>query len=293
MTTITDLLGAELQRLADALAPHDVPVIIGGGYGLLLRQQHALASGARTLLPIPDSRSTNDLDVFLTVELVADAEKMAALGRTLDELGFEVIDSAKYYQFARVVAYRGGEQSLKVDLLAPPPRPGTALRQMVRVDARRVRPRARDGAAPPVHAHTTPEAFTISEHTLTLPLGQGGTDVLVPHPYTFLLLKLFAYRDRREDPSKDFGQYHAYDLYRIVAMMTEVDYEQAQELRDRYADDEVVVEACGIVSALFSGADSEGALALLEHARTAQTDIAHENVETFASALADLLPPVP
>ncbi len=290
--TILDLLGDELQRLAAALKPRGIRVIIGGGYGLLLRQQHVEDSGVPTLRPIPTARSTNDLDVFLTVELVADAEKMAMLGTVLADHGFEVVEGAEYYQFARPVTVGGRETSLKVDLLAPPPRPGTELRAKVKVDSRRVRPKKRDKSAPIVQAHTTEEAFTIEEHTLVLSLGGSGVEVLVPHPFSFLLLKLFAYRDRREDEVKGYGRYHAYDLYRIVAMMTAKDFQQAGALRNRYLDDEVVIEAREIVAELFADADAEGALAVLEHARTvADRALTREDVAAFTNDLGELLPP--
>lgn len=291
MPSITDLLGAELQRLATALEPHGVPIIIGGGYGLLLRQRYVEASGAPTLRSVPTARSTNDLDVFLTVELVSDAEKMAALGTVLADLGFEAVDGARYYQFARPVTYGGRAVSLKVDLLAPPPRVGSDLRPKVKVDARRVRPRRRVEGAPPVHAHTTPEAFTVAEHTLTLAVGrEAPVDVLVPHPFSFVLLKLFAYRDRRGDPQKDFGRYHAYDLYRIVAMMTPEDVEQAEAVRDRYVQDEILIEAGRILVDLFGGPDAEGALAVLEHARAVGAGLMHEDAADFCEDLGALLP---
>lgn len=287
MMAITDLLGAELQRLAAALAPHDVPVIIGGGYGLLLRQQHVEASGEPTLRAIPEARSTNDLDVFLTVELVADAEKMAALRDVLSELDYDPVEGAKYYQFARDVAYRGETRQVKVDLLAPPPRDPAVLGQ-VKVDSRRVRPRATKN----IHAHTTPEALTIGEHVLTLTLGEEvPVEVLVPHPFSFLLLKLFAYRDRQHDEAKAFGRYHAFDLYRIVAMMTEADFAEAEELRDRYLEDDIVREARSIAAELFSGPDAPGTLALLEHARQVLAGVTLEDTAAFAADLAALLPP--
>ena len=284
--TFTDLLGAELQRLATTLAPHNVPVIIGGGYGLLLRQQHVEASGEPTLRAIPEARPTNDLDVFLTVELVADAEKMAVLRDVLRQLGYEPIEVAKYYQFAREVDYRGETRQLKVDLLAPPPRDPTVLRQM-KVDSRRVRPRATKG----IHAHTTPEAFTIGEHVLTLTLGEEvEVTVLVPHPFSFLLLKLFAYRDRQRDDAQEFGRYHAFDLYRIIAMMTETDFAEAEELRDRYLEDGIVREARAIAAELFHGKEAPGALALLEHAQQVLAGVTRKYAEAFTADLAALLP---
>ncbi|WP_412068593.1 hypothetical protein [Rubrivirga sp. IMCC43871] len=289
--TILDLLGDELQRLAAALEPHGVPVIIGGGYGLLLRQQHVEESEVPTLRPIPTARSTNDLDVFLTVELVADAEKMAAIRTVLDDRGFKVVDKAKYFQFDRPVEYAGAERKLKVDLLAPPPRPGNELRKKVKLKSSRVGPRDRGDDDPVIHARATPEAFIVSEHTLVLPLGEAGLEVLVPHPFSFLLLKLFAYRDQRENEEKEYGRYHAYDLYRIVAMMTAEDFQQAEALRDQYLDDEIVIEARRIVAELFGDDEAEGALAVLEHARAvADRTLTREDAGAFTNDLRELLP---
>lgn len=70
MDAITDILGQELQRLAEIVNPVGVPVIIGGGYGLLLRQRYIENGGHRTIRAIPLARSTQDLDLFLTVEFV-------------------------------------------------------------------------------------------------------------------------------------------------------------------------------------------------------------------------------
>jgi hypothetical protein len=77
MTEITDVLRAELERLAGALQPRGVPLIIGGGYGLLLRQEHIAHSGVRTVREIPAARSTNDLDIFLSVEIACGSRPLS------------------------------------------------------------------------------------------------------------------------------------------------------------------------------------------------------------------------
>ena len=38
---------------------------------------------------------------------------------------------------------------------------------------------------------------------------------------TYILMKLFAFRGRKDDPAKGMAQHHALDLYRVVAMLTE------------------------------------------------------------------------
>jgi hypothetical protein len=244
MNEITDLLRTELEGLAAALEQHAVPLIIGGGYGLLLRQQQVQQSGARTVREVPEARSTNDLDIFLSVEVVADSAKMEALRDVLRGSGYHSVEGAEHYQFRKGVLYRGSEREIKVDLLAPPPRDPSRL-EKVRVDVRRIRNRGVRG----IHAHTVPEAFAIGEGVTPLEMqGAPATDVWLPHPYSSLLLKLYAYRDRRDDPAMHLGRHHAFDLYRIIAMMTEEDYGTAEGYRDRFAADETVEEARRICS---------------------------------------------
>ncbi len=286
MREITDLLRAELGRLAAALDAHSVPLIIGGGYGLLLRQEFVEHSGVQTVREIPEARSTNDLDIFLSVDIVTDAEKMGALRDVLHASGYQAIAGAEHYQFRKDVIYRGSPRHVKVDLLAPPPR-DPRLRENVRIDVRRIRNRK----AKRIHAHTTPEAFTIGEGVLALELGGTPTvAVRIPHPYTFLLLKLYAYRDRRDDPANELGRYHAFDLYRVVAMMTEEEYKTAEGYRDRFAGDEIVEEAERIVGGLFADIDSQGALAVLEHARLTGATIRDHDLDGFLEDLRTFFP---
>lgn len=285
-----DLLRQELYALALALRDRGVPLVVGGGYGLLLRQRRVAESEARTLRQVPPARSTEDLDVYLTAELVADAERVAALRDTLVELEYEGVEGALYYQFRREVDYLGQRRAVKVDLLAPLPEDEVA-RQTLKYDARRVRPRAVKN----IHAHTSPEALTVGEHPLAVELAgnAGPVTVYVPHPYTYLVLKLHAYRDRREDEAADHGRHHAFDLYRALAMTTEPEWEEALALRDRYQDAEPVCEARRIAHDLFGGEIAAGTLAIQEQARGMGFDLLGRDIVAFLGDLHELLPPLP
>lgn len=71
-----DPLGKELIRLARILAGHEIKLIVGGGYGLLLKAALLSASRERTRIePIPAARSTTDLDFFLHAEIISSVEK--------------------------------------------------------------------------------------------------------------------------------------------------------------------------------------------------------------------------
>jgi hypothetical protein len=41
-------------------------------------------------------------------------------------------------------------------------------------------------------------------------------EIFLPHPYTFAMMKLFAFRDRVEDADKDFGRYHPNEVPRKI-----------------------------------------------------------------------------
>ena len=74
-------LEATLLDLLYELQGSDVPVVLGGGYGLFLRQRQLDASGERLLLnAIVPVRATNDLDVFPRTEMLADSMHRDARG---------------------------------------------------------------------------------------------------------------------------------------------------------------------------------------------------------------------
>ncbi|RLB78258.1 MAG: hypothetical protein DRH24_14755 [Deltaproteobacteria bacterium] len=79
-------------------------------------------------------------------------------------------------------------------------------------DARRARHKPSVG----IHAHPVDEALILKQGLLPV-LMSGNfssgkphkSEVVLPHPYTFLMMKLFAFKDRLEDAVKELGRYHA------------------------------------------------------------------------------------
>lgn len=283
---VADPLREELIKLARALEPHGIRLIVGGGYGLLLRAEQIRVSGARTrFTEVPGTRSTNDIDIFLGAEVITDAAKTALIRSALDALGYEPIEGARYYQFVLPVAYAGLPRGVKIDLLAAPVFGDKEAD--VRQDSRRVRPRAGEG----LHAHTTPEALTVEDHAQ--PVNVGGDEpviVYLPHPFSYLLLKLFALRDLLDNEAKGRGAYHAFDIYRTVAMMTSGEWEEAVQMRGRYAATDPVLEAGRLVEELFSSLEAPGMMRLREHARRVGEQIPQENLRAMVDDLHELLP---
>lgn len=147
-----------------------------------------------------------------------------------------------------------------MDLLAPLPEAGKVI-----ADLRRIRPPGFRG----LHAHVTPEALTVEEYLLPVSLkcDDAEVEVFVPHPFSYIVLKLFAFRDRRNDPEKQSGGYHSFDIYTALAMMTEEEFLQGRELRGRYAETAQMTEAQEIVEEFFSSETDQGMLRMREHLR--------------------------
>lgn len=142
---IGDPLRPELRTLAKSLQPLGIPLIIGGGYGILLRSEHIRKSGARTLMPDPPgARSTEDIDVFLKAEVIVDPNKTKLIREVLDQQNYVPI--VKNFQFARPINYEGRERSVRIDFLAAPV--PDDYRSRVKADDTRIRPQGYKGCTP-------------------------------------------------------------------------------------------------------------------------------------------------
>jgi hypothetical protein len=100
------------------------------------------------------------------------------------------------------------------------------------------------------------------------------------------MMKLFAFRDRLGDANKDFGRYHALDLYTILATTTEDEWGYALKLRDQSRDLPVVIEAGRLVSEHFSALDHLGMIRLRESPYYRP----ELRLDDFMSALQELFP---
>ncbi len=256
-------LEKSLLDLLSRLDSTTCPLILGGGYGLYLRRTLLVRKGTRTLLEHwPDARSTNDLDLFLRPELLCDSNRLSSLKSALDELGYTPVKGAEHYQFRKDDPDGFIKRGIKIDLLTGPRSSfdGTGLR----VDERRVRP----NPSVKVHAHPTDEAVTLIEHLQEVEFQiaesepSASRSVYLPHPFTYLLMKLFACRDQVDDSAKGNGSHHALDLYSIVAMMTEPEWEQAKAMATANANSEIGREAHRIVFDLFDSITSQGLLVM-------------------------------
>jgi hypothetical protein len=279
-TALTDVL---YETRDDALR-----LIIGGGYGIYLKREYVRENGIRTLFrEWPEARSTNDLDLFLRPELHVNSARLKPLTAALQRLGYEVVSGAEKFQFVKPGP--GGDRagSLKIDLLTGPQ--SIFAGSQAKVDARRVRPRPSVN----IHAHPVDEALTLEEGLSPVTINgvtSGGiphrTTIFIPHPLTFAMMKLFAFRDRFMDATKEFARYHALDIYTVLATTTEKEWEEALGLREAHRAASVVIDATRIVRDYFSSSDSLGMLRLRESPYS-RPDL---QLDEFLAALHELFP---
>lgn len=264
METMPNLRTALLDLLYETSGA-DLRLIIGGGYGIFLKREIVRQQNMPTLLrEWPEARSTNDLDLFLRPELLINSAKLKPLAEALNRLGYQIVPGAEKFQFFKPAVSSGGA-SLKIDLLTGPR--SSFAGSPAKTDDRRVRPRP----AVDLHAHHVDEALTLEVDLLSLPI-VGKTshgfdchaEVYLPHPLTFLTMKLFAFGDRLDDLDKDYGRYHALDLYAVLATMSEAEWDRANDLRKLHGADPVIRKATAITHRYFSSLDSEGMIRMRE-----------------------------
>lgn len=281
-------LRTSLLDLLHELEGSGVPLILGGGYGLYLKQVRLQEIDGRTFIDgslWPRPRSTEDLDLFLQTDVVGSIGHMRRIRQAIDRLGFNVVEEVKFMHFEKTIPPAG---RVKIDLLTGPVADPQA-RKRLHIKRPRVRPRE------PIelHAYLTDEALAFEESPSEVPVSGQLTDgqpyaskVLVPQPFTFLLMKLHAFHDRQRDANGKLGQHHALDLYRVVAMMTEAEDAVVRSMLNRHRAAEPVMKARRIVAASFGDKESLGVLRLREHELFRQD----MDLDRFLSVLREFFP---
>ena len=153
------------------------PLLIGGGFGLYLRQRHLEdVYPERTLVPSelwPPARTTEDVDLFLPTEIVVSTDHMRSIRKALDHLGYE--STVRHFQFVKHTPVG----PVRIDLLTcdiP-----TELTNLVRMRSMRVRPTGARIADPP---RTAIAAGVRTRCTSTAATGVAASTAGPPAPGT-------------------------------------------------------------------------------------------------------------
>jgi hypothetical protein len=79
-------------------------------------------------------------------------------------------------------------------------------------------------------------------------------------------MKLHACHDRLDDEDKQLGRHHALDVYRVLAMLSELEVELIRKLHLEHRDNAAVKRAAEIAAEFFGHVMSRGVLRMREHA---------------------------
>lgn len=282
-------LRCSLLDLHSRLSSKGVSLILGGGFGLFLKQLDLLEN-VRTLLPIeawPRPRTTNDLDLFVPIELLVQLPDMQTVRTVLDELNFKAIDGALFWQFVLPAT------DVKVDLLTGPiPEEAKSILDIEGgKKGRRVRPKG----DLELHARRTPEALGLAENheeiTVEGKLSNGpeySGIIRIPSPFTYLMMKITAFGDQVTEERREFGRHHALDVYRVVAMLTKQQYEQTREQFSKYAQEPAAQTVVTLAQQFLDSPDSPGNIRMREHAFYGD----NMNMAAFIDGLRGLIQPL-
>ena len=287
-----ELLTTALLDLAYELRTLPDPFLVGGGFGLYLKQRHLEEQPAQqTLIPAelwPPARATEDIDLILPTKIIVSAESMRRIRAAFDRLGYR--REVSNFHFVKVTD-RG---PMKVDLLTCDIPAEHA--DKVKIKMPRVRPLGDIG----LHAYLTKEAIALELAPFEMTIRgmrSGGTPavlrVRIPNPFTYLLMKLHAFRDRKDDERKILGEHHALDVYRIAAMLSSAEFDLVQRLFREHRESVPVKEAVRIVRDLFGSPSSIGVLRLVAAVRRTGIELETAQRAEFVSSLRDLFPETP
>jgi hypothetical protein len=270
--------------LHNKLGKKGLNIILGGGYGLYLKQLVLMSeSSVPTLLPVeswPRPRSTSDLDLFFPLKLLISLEEMQAVRATIDEMQFEPITGSEYWSFLLP------ENQVKIDLLT-----GSieeAAKNKLKSDSRRARPKG----DLQLHAHPVPEALGLSEYLEQIPLAGNLPDgkqysvlVNIPSPFTYLMMKVTTFGDQLGNVDKDQGRHHALDVYRIIAMISENQLEQTKQQFQKYSASKYVTRVKELSKEYLGEPGATGILRMKEHAFFGE----NMQVDSFIEILRELI----
>lgn len=266
---------------------YSVKFVLAGGLGVLLRVRLAQVLDKPTLAAPPVARTTHDLDLLLSPEVVVDAGHMERFRGVLDQLGYREVETARYYQFV------GGADGfdVKVDLHAEPPVAGVGMK----IDERRIRPRGYNR----LHARRLDEALGSALYPVPIAMNDEGevvpagttevVEVLTPNLFSYSAMKLVALRDNLHNAGSDYGRRHAYDLFTLWACATERIWEDAMAVREATRLASLRAEFADISTQLFDDGDSIGSIRLREALRQEGASVTEEDRRRFGRDILALM----
>jgi hypothetical protein len=252
--------------------------------------EHAQRKGLFDPLPLPDARATEDIDAFLSLDIFA-LPMRASFRGALTRLGYT--PRTHYYQFQKSTASNPSFTVL-LDLLAP-----LDVRDGIKTKPPRIGPVDNQDSPPEqrLHAHVTPEAFAIEHGCQELALVGQTPDghefngvVHIPHPFASLCMKIKAAHDHERTPieqrlPRKRGEKHAPDVYLLMAMLNETEFDQVAAYVQRFRAHPQFIEIQQAARALFETPNHPGCRTIENNIRDAL------DLGKFCAAMGELFGP--
>lgn len=280
-----------LIELQKSLDQEDVEFVIGGGLSLYIRQVYHYQTHSDRYPFIIQSRSTEDIDVFLNSDVIVDSKKINKLKAVLLKLGYAPSKKAQCFQFHRNLDFLGKSQTIKIDLLAAPPKDED--QDKVKINSPRIRPKE----CTQIHAFLTKEAICVDYGKIPVKISENNKSeiiqIFIPSAFNYLIFKLFAFNDRkdRSDLQSDFGRHHAFDIFATVCRMDENDWDNAKNHYRTFYNLEIIKNACDIRKKYFSDKFQVGSLRIRESENyKIQKKIFDQYYNDFLNDMKDLFP---
>jgi hypothetical protein len=286
-----EALVTALLDLAAELPELPTPVLVGGGFGLYLKQLHLEEQDVVDTLFPPErwapARATEDIDLLLPTEIIVSSRHMRSIRNALDRLAYK--PEVEHFQFTRNTS----QGRVKIDFLT------CDVSREQRSKTRIKPPRVQPVEKVQLHAYLTKEALALGHAPFELTLngfrssGEPATlRVYIPNPFTYLLMKLHAFHDRLNDERKNLAAHHAVDIYRIISMLTRDEFELVKSLAASNQEAKPVINAALIVGRAFGTPDSVGVLRL-KSGLTGAGSLSDDQVHEFISSLKEFFSPKP
>lgn len=279
-----------LLDLLYATRADDTRFILAGGLGLWLKREEVIRrvrGGAQTLREaLPEARATKDMDMFVDLDIFATREREARLRDVLEhELGYKPVKN--FFQFSKTLPQASSEQGLeiwiKLDLMGRAPDVNDPAIGRSRGFEYRLGTKLKRPGSDAIHLYRTREAFAVDASPQELPIkghrSSGEpyeTTVQVPHPFASLMMKIGAALDHARTPieqRKRRGGKHAYDVYLILAMMLEHEWEEVREFTRRFAEEAEYQRLKGVLDELFESEAAQGCLDVMVTHRESGGDV--------------------
>lgn len=281
-----DSLISPLVELAKELEKFDIPLILGGGLSLFLRtvllnKKYSPRFPKRIL-----QRSTKDIDIFLTSDLIADSSKVGHIRDALDSLGYKPV--TKYFQFSKVNTSSDSKDIL-IDILSAPASDNDL--DKVKTKGIRIKPEGIEK----FHAYLVNEAKDINLGLIplndfsNLSHSASISNLFILSSFNYIILKLHAFRDRLNDESVDYGRHHVYDVFATVIDMDQTDWENAEHHLSTNSTTDYIQSSRDIITKFFSDKEDLGIIRLRENKLYQREKYEYDNyLQYFITDLKDL-----